>query len=88
MQHTQYDRLMSAKRAHGFTIVELAVVILVLGILVIVMALFSNVSILLTADQITFSSFLSACLGLVIPVLYLVGLIQFKNALVALLSGD
>ncbi len=34
MQHTQYDRLMSAKRAHGFTIVELAVVILVLGILV------------------------------------------------------
>ena len=34
MQHTQYDRLMSAKRAHGFTIVELAVVVLVLGILV------------------------------------------------------
>ncbi len=61
---------------------------LVLGILVIVMALFSNIYTLVTADQITFSSFLSACLGLVIPVLYLVGLVQFKNALVALLSGD
>ena len=34
MQHTQRNRLMGIKQARGFTIVELAVVVLVLGILV------------------------------------------------------
>lgn len=60
---------------------------LVLGLLVVVISLASSISSIITAGFST-STITSLLTGLVVPVLYLIGLIQYKNALVALLSGE
>ncbi len=57
----------------------------IMGILVVVMSIASNVfNYSLTGKF----DVVSIVLGLVLPVLYLIGVFKFKNALVALLSGE
>lgn len=60
---------------------------LVLGLLVVLLSLFNNIYSFIV-DGVDVSAVIGLLLGLVVPVLYLVGLIQFKNALVELLSGE
>lgn len=60
---------------------------LILGILVVVLCLFNLIT-NVVSEGFTTSSIITMLLGVVVPILYLVGLIQYKNALVALLSGE
>lgn len=62
---------------------------LLLGLFSLLLGLISAVC-SLVSNAFTFDILTIVCIvaGAVFPVLYLVGLIQFKNALVALLSGD
>ena len=60
---------------------------LIFGLLVVVLSLISSIS-SIVSNGFSGSAMSGLLIGLVIPALYLVGLIQYKNALVALLSGD
>lgn len=60
---------------------------LIFGLLVVVLSLVSSIA-TIVSEGFSGSALTSLLIGLVIPALYLVGLIQYKNALVALLSGD
>lgn len=60
---------------------------LILGLLVLILCLFSFIS-SVVADGFSLSSVVSLIFGIVVPVLYIMGVIQYKNALVALLSGE
>ena len=57
----------------------------IMGILVVVMSIVSNVFNYSLNGKF---DVVSIVLGLVLPVLYLIGVFKFKNALVALLSGE
>lgn len=57
----------------------------IMGILVVVMSIASNVFNYTLNGKF---DVVSIVLGLVLPVLYLIGVFKFKNALVALLSGE
>lgn len=59
----------------------------ILGILVIVLSLYSSIYSIVT-DGFAAADLVSIVLGLIIPVLYVVGVIQYKNALLELLNGD
>lgn len=60
---------------------------LILGLLVVLLALFNNIYGFII-NGVNVNGIVGLLLGLVVPVLYLVGLIQFKNALIELLSGE
>ncbi len=60
---------------------------LIFGLLVVVLSLISSISSIVN-NGFSGSAMTSLLIGLVIPALYLVGLIQYKNALVALMSGE
>lgn len=60
---------------------------LIFGLLVVVLSLASSIGSIVTSGF-SGNAVFSLLIGLVIPALYLFGLIQYKNALVALLSGE
>lgn len=60
---------------------------LIFGLIVVVLSLISSIS-SIVSNGFSGSAITGLLIGLVIPALYLVGLMQYKNALVALLSGD
>ncbi|MEG1404874.1 MAG: hypothetical protein RSC52_05140, partial [Oscillospiraceae bacterium] len=60
---------------------------LILGLLVFLLSLASTIYNLVSVE-ITGVAIISAIIGLIIPVLYLVAIFKFKNALVALMTAE